>query len=50
MGWFSNLFKSDFEKWIEEASTEELSDAYEMERQNWIKGGYNGGTGEKRLK
>ena len=48
MGWFSNLFKSDFEKWIEEASTEELSDAYEMERQN--KGGYNGGTGEKRLK
>jgi len=32
MGWFGNLFKSGFEKWVEKASKEELSDAYESER------------------
>lgn len=47
MGFLKNLFKDDFEKWIEKASLEELSDAYEKERQQWIKDGYNGGTGKK---
>ena len=47
MGFFGNLFKSGFEKWVEGASHEELSDAYEAERQDWIKNGFNGGTGEK---
>lgn len=47
MGFFGNLFKSGFEKWVEGASHEELSDAYEAERQDWIKHGFNGGTGEK---
>lgn len=37
MGFFSNLFKSDFAKWVKNASHKELSDAYEIERQNWIK-------------
>lgn len=46
MGFFGNLFKSEFEKWVEGASPEELSDAYEEERQDWIKNGFNGGTGE----
>ena len=32
MGFFGNLFKSEFEKWVERASHEELSDAYEEER------------------
>ena len=31
-------------------SHEELSAAYEQERQRWIKGGFNGGTGEKTAK
>mgnify|MGYP004632346841 CR=1 FL=1 len=47
MGLFGDLFKSEFEKWVEGASYEELSDAYEEERQKWIREGYNGGTGEK---
>ena len=50
MGWFGKLFKSEFEKWVEGASYEELSDAYEVERQDWIKHGFNGGTGEKHLR
>ena len=50
MGLFGNLFKSEFEKWVERASHEELSDAYEEERQDWIKNGFNGGTGEKTSK
>ena len=33
MGFWSDLFKSSFEKWVENASKEELSDAYEAERQ-----------------
>ena len=41
------LFKNKFEKWLENASLEELSDAYEEERQAWIKDGFCGGTGEK---
>lgn len=49
MGFLSNLFKSEFDKWVEGASKEELSDAYEEERQEWIKNGYNG-TGEKNVK
>lgn len=40
MGFFGNLFKSEFEKWVEGASHEE-------ERQKWIREGYNGGTGKK---
>lgn len=47
MGFLENLFKDDFEKWVEKASLKELSDAYEKERQQWIKDGYNGGTGKK---
>lgn len=47
MGWFGNLLKSEFEKWVEGASHEELSDAYESERQDWINNGFNNGTGEK---
>lgn len=50
MGLFGNLFKSGFEKWAEEASHEELSDAYEAERQDWIKNEFNNGTGEKTAK
>ena len=49
MGFLSNLFKSEFDEWVEGASKEELSDAYEEERQEWIKNGYNG-TGEKNVK
>ena len=33
MGLFGNLFKSGFEKWVEGASHEELSDAYEGQMQ-----------------
>ena len=40
MGLFGNLFKSEFEKWVEGASHEELSEAYEEERQKWIREGY----------
>lgn len=47
MGFLGDFFKSSFEKWTEGASHEELSNAYEEERQQWIKDGYNGGTGEK---
>lgn len=47
MGFLSNLFKSDFEKWVEIATHEELSTAYEIERRKWIKDGYSNGTGEK---
>lgn len=50
MGLFGNLFKSGFEKWVEGASHDELSDAYEEERQQWMKDGFNGGTGEKTAK
>ena len=50
MGLFVNLFKSKSEKWVEGASHEELSNAYEEERQQWIRDGYNGGTGEKTAK
>lgn len=50
MSLFGNLFKSTFEKWVENASHEELSEAYETERQQWIKDGFNGGTGEKTAK
>lgn len=47
MGLLGDLFKSTEEKWMEGASHDELSDAYEAERQQWIKDGYNNGTGEK---
>ena len=50
MGLFSNLFKCGFEKWVEKASLEELSEAYEEERQKWIREGYNRETGEKTVK
>lgn len=46
MGYFGNLFKSSFEKWLEGASDEELSDGYEKRRQQWLKDGCNG-NGEK---
>lgn len=47
MGFFSSLFKSAFETWLESASDDELSEEYEKRRQKWIKDGFNGGTGEK---
>ena len=47
MGFLDKLFKSAFEKWVDRASKEELSDAYEEERLQWIKEGFCGGTGEK---
>ncbi len=50
MGLLSKLFKSAFERWAENASHEELSESYEKERQQWIKDGFNGGTGEKTAK
>ena len=50
MGFLSDLFNSSFEKWVENASHEELSVAYEEERQQWIKDGFCGGTGEKTSK
>ena len=46
MGLFGNLFKSSFEKWLESASDEELSDGYEERRLQWLKDGQCG-TGEK---
>lgn len=42
--------EDDFENWVNNASHEELSNAYEFERQEWIKNGYNNGTGEKTKK
>lgn len=45
MGILSELFKSSFEKWVVGASHEELSQAYEEEKQQWIKDGYCGGKG-----
>ena len=36
MGLFGNLFKSEFEKWVEGASHEELFASYEAARQKWI--------------
>ena len=47
MGFFSSLFKSAFETWLESASDDELSEGYERRRLQWIKDGFNGGTGEK---
>lgn len=47
MGLLKALFKSDFEKWVENATHKELSDEYEKERQKWIIEGYNHGTGER---
>lgn len=45
-----NLFKTKFRKWVEGASREELSEAHEKARQEWIKNGFNHGTGEKTAK
>ena len=39
--------EDEFENWVNNASHDELSEAYEFERQEWIKNGYNNGTGEK---
>ena len=47
MGFFGNLFKSEFDKWAEGDSHEEVSEAYEEERLDWIKNGFNNETGEK---
>lgn len=46
MGFFSDLFKSAFDKWLETASYEELADNYEERRQQWMKDGF-GGNGER---
>lgn len=48
MGFFSNLFKNPIEKWIENASYDELADGYETRRKDWVKNGF-GGNGEKTL-
>ncbi len=44
MGILSNIFRGGFEKWVETASHEELSEAFEAERKQWIANGFNGGT------
>lgn len=36
MGFFGNLLKTEFEKRVEGASHEELSEAYEEERRKWM--------------
>lgn len=46
MGFFSDLFKTGFDKWLETASYEELADNYEERRQQWMKDGF-GGNGER---
>lgn len=46
MGWFSDLFKSDFDKFIENGTDEELELDYERRRQEWLSRGQDG-TGEK---
>lgn len=46
MGFFSDLFKTAFDKWLETASYEELADNYEERRQQWMKDGF-GGNGER---
>lgn len=46
MGFFSDLFKTAFDKWLETASYEELADGYEERRQQWMKDGF-GGNGER---
>lgn len=39
MGFFSNIFRSAFEKMLDTASDEELSDEYETRRLEWLKNG-----------
>lgn len=46
MGFFDGIFNFGFESWIQSASKEELCDAYESERQAWMKNG----AGEKTAK
>lgn len=46
MGFFSDLFKTAFDKWLETASYEELADNYEERRQQWMKDGF-GDNGER---
>lgn len=46
MGFFSDLFKTAFDKWLETASYEDLADNYEERRQQWMKDGF-GGNGER---
>ena len=48
MGLFDNLFKSSFDKWMDNATDEELSRGYEERRQKWVEDGF-GGDGEKIL-
>ena len=48
MGLFDNLFKSSFDKWMDNATDEELSRGYEERRQKWVEDGF-GGDGEKNL-
>ncbi|MBQ8167747.1 MAG: hypothetical protein IJZ96_12055 [Lachnospiraceae bacterium] len=48
MGLFDNLFKSSFDKWMDNATDEELSRGYEERRQKWVEDGF-GGDGEKTL-
>lgn len=38
----SNLFKNPFFNWVKNASDEELDNAYEERRQQWIKSGFCG--------
>ena len=39
--------EDEFEKWVNNASHNDLSEVYNNERLEWIKNGYNNGTGEK---
>lgn len=50
MGLFSRSKKDGFEDWVQKASHSELADAYEQERLQWIKDGYNSGTGRRTKK
>ena len=45
MGWLRNLFKSDFDKLIENGTDEEFEINYERRRQEWLSRGQDG-TGE----
>ena len=47
MGLLRDLFKSSFQKWIENASYEDLAEAYEQARQQWLKKG--GGDKTQRM-
>lgn len=46
MSFWKNLFRDCFQEWLNKASDEELADAYEVRRIQWLKNGQCG-TGER---